>query len=43
MAEKELIDYSTYNIFEMFGSFRICFGQSKKIKNKKINLEKQII
>jgi hypothetical protein len=35
--EKDFIDYSSYNIFEMAASLKICFYQTKKFKNK-INL-----
>ena len=37
---KDLIDYSSYNIWEMLVSFKICFCQTKKFKNK-LNLIKQ--
>ena len=38
--KKDLIDYSSYNIWEMLISFKICFCRTKKFKNK-INLIKQ--
>ena len=38
--KKELIDYSTYNIFEMIGSYKVFFCKTKKFKNK-INLIQQ--
>ena len=34
IKEEDLIDYSTYNIFEMFGSFKFCFCKTKKFQNK---------
>ena len=37
---KDLVDYSSYNIWEMIVSFKICFCQTKKFKNK-INLIEQ--
>ena len=38
--KKDLIDYSSYNIWEMLISFKICCCRTKKFK-KKINLIKQ--
>ena len=39
-AKKNLIDFSSYNIFEVIGSLKIFFCKSKKFKNK-INLIEQ--
>ena len=36
----DLINYTNYNIFEMIGSFKICFCKTKKFENK-VNLIKQ--
>ena len=38
--DDDLINYSNYNIFEMIGSFKICFCKTKKFENK-VNLIKQ--
>ena len=37
---EDLINYTNYNIFEMIGSFKICFCKTKKFENK-VNLIKQ--
>jgi hypothetical protein len=39
-SNKKLIDYSSYNIFEMIGNLKIFFCKSKKFK-KKMNLIEQ--
>ena len=39
-TKKKLIDYSSYNIFEMIGNLKIFFCKSKKFK-KKMNLIEQ--
>ena len=36
----DLINYTNYDIFEMIGSFKICFCKTKKFENK-VNLIKQ--
>ena len=38
--DKNLIDYSSYNIFEMIWSFKLCCCKSKNFKNK-VNIFKQ--
>ena len=38
--DDDLINYKNYNIFEMIGSFKICFCKTKKFENK-VNLIKQ--
>ena len=38
--DDDLINYTNYNIFEMLGSFKICFCKTKKFENK-VNLIKQ--
>ena len=38
--DKDFINYSSYNIFEMTASLKICFCQTKKLKSK-INLIEQ--